>query len=106
MTKLLSSRVFWGLILIIGGLLALLDTFNIFKGGALFGTIAFAIVGLLFLSLYITNHAHWWALIPGVILLAISAFIGTNAFIPGFSDTHLGGLIILGVLHLVFSSFI
>lgn len=100
--KLLSSRLFWGLVLVIGGILLLLDTFGIFKGGALFWTIVSGVAGLLFLSLYVTNHDNWWALIPGIIFLALSATIGLNSFLPGFSDTNLGGTIILGGIALSF----
>ena len=100
--KLLSSRLFWGLVLVIGGILLLLDTFGIFKGGALFWTIVSGVAGLLFLSLYVTNHDNWWALIPGIIFLALSATIGLNSFLPGFSDTNLGGTVILGGIALSF----
>jgi hypothetical protein len=79
-----------------------LDTFGIFKGGALFWTVVSGIVGLLFLSRYITNHEHWWALIPGIIFLAIAATIGLSSFLPGFNDTNLGGTIILGGIALSF----
>lgn len=102
MMKLLSSRILWGVILVIGGALLLLDTFGIFKGGALFWTIVSGIVGLLFISLYVTNHDHWWALIPGIIFLAIATTIGLNSFLPGFNDTNLGGTIILGGIALSF----
>ncbi len=100
--KLLSSRLLWGLVLVIGGVLLLLDTFGIFKGGALFWTIVSGIAGLLFLSLYITDHDNWWALIPGIIFLAVSATVGLNSFLPGFGDTNLGGTIILGGIALSF----
>jgi hypothetical protein len=102
MKKLLTSRLLWGLILVIGGVLLLLDTFGIFKGGALFWTIVVGVAGLLFLSLYVTNHFNWWALIPGIILLAIAATIGLNSFLPGFSDSDLEGTIILGGIGLSF----
>jgi len=102
MLKIISSRVFWGLVLVIGGALLLLDTFGVFKGSDLFWTIISAIAGVLFLSVYFTNHAHWWALIPGIIFLAIAATIGLNAFLPGFSAANLGGTIVLGGIGLSF----
>jgi hypothetical protein len=102
MMKLLSSRIFWGVVLVIGGALLLLDTFGIFKGGELFWTVVSGIVGLLFLSLYLTNHDHWWALIPGIIFLAIAAMIGLNSFLPGFNNTNLAGTIVLGGIALSF----
>ena len=102
MMKLLSSRILWGVLLIIGGVLLLLDTFGIFKGGALFWTVVSGFVGLLFLSVYVMNHKHWWALIPGIIFLSVAATIGLNSFLPGFSNTNLEGTIILGGIAISF----
>ena len=102
MLKVLSSRLFWGLVLVIGGLLLLLDTFGIFKGGELFWTVVSAVTGILFVTLYVTNRDHWWALIPGTIFIAISALIGLNTFVPGFSETNLSAKIILGGIALSF----
>ena len=98
----LSSRMLWGLVLIIGGALLLLDTFGLFQGGALFWTIALAVAGILFLSVYINNNIQWWALFPGVIFLAISALIGLDSFLPGFQGSNLEGLIVLGGIALSF----
>ena len=102
MMRLLSSRLVWGIVLVIGGVLLLLDTFGIFKGGEFFWTVALGIVGILFLIVYINNHVHWWALIPGIIFLSLAATIGLDSFLPGFSDTNLGGTIILGGIALSF----
>ena len=98
----LSSRLFWGLVLIVGGILLLLDTFGIFKGGALFWTIATAVAGVLFLSVFFTNRQNWWALIPGVIFLAIAVSVGFDSFLPGFSASRVAGPIILGGIALSF----
>jgi hypothetical protein len=102
MVKLLSSRLLWGLVLIIGGALLLLDTFGIFQGGALFWTVVSAFAGILFWALYISDHNHWWALIPGTIFLAVSASIGLNSFVPGFSESRWNPVIILGGIALSF----
>jgi len=100
--KILSSRLLWGLLLVVGGILLLLDTFGVFKGSALFWTIVSAAAGVLFLSFYVTNRPHWWALLPGVIFLTLALTIGLEAFLPGFSDTSLAGPIILGGIGLSF----
>jgi hypothetical protein len=102
MTKIISSRLVWGLVLIVGGVLLLLDTLGIFKGGALFWTIVTALAGVLFLSVYVTNRVHWWALIPGIIFLALAAIIGLTSFLPGFTATNYAGTIILGGIGLSF----
>jgi hypothetical protein len=100
--KILSSRIFWGLVLVIGGILLLLDTFGVIKGGALFWTIISAFISILFLSLFASNRENWWALIPGTIFISISAVIGVNEFLPGFSERNLSGTIILGGISLSF----
>jgi hypothetical protein len=102
MVKLLSSRILWGLVLVIGGALLLLDTFGIFQGGALFWTVVSAFAGVLFLAAYINDHNHWWALIPGTIFLALSATIGLNAYLPGFNESSWSGVVILGGIALSF----
>ncbi len=102
MSKIISSRLFWGLILVIGGGLLLLDTFGVFKGNALFWTIVSAIAGVLFLSVFSTRREHWWALIPGIILLSVAVTIGFDSFLPGFSTSRYGGSIILGGIALSF----
>jgi hypothetical protein len=102
MKKLLSSRLFWGLVLIIGGVLLLLNTFGIIEIGDIFWVVILGVAGLLFLAVYITNHDHWWALIPGVIFLTIATTIGLDSFLPDFHSTSLVGTIILGGIALSF----
>src|SRR4030066_1349252 len=94
--KIFSSRLFWGIVFVIGGVLLLLDTFGIFKGGALFWTIVSGVAGLLFVYLYIKNRENWWALIPGIIIITIAAAIGLNSFLPGFNQSGLSGTIMVG----------
>jgi hypothetical protein len=102
MIKILSSRLLWGLILVIGGLLLLLDTFGVIHGGTIFWMVASAFVGVLFIGLYISQHEHWWALIPGTILLTVALIIGLTSFVPNFNDQGLQGTIILGGIGLSF----
>ena len=101
MLKWLSSQVFWGLMLIVGGVLFLLQNLGVFEGSELFWGVAMGIVGLLFLGTYIGNREHWWALIPGVILLARALLLGLTTLVPGFNDTY-AGVIVLGGIGLAF----
>jgi hypothetical protein len=102
MRKVLTSSILWGFVLIIGGVLLLLDSTGVFKGGALFWTIALGVVGILFLWFYFTNRDHWWSLIPGIILLGVSATLGLSSFLPGFDESNYVGTIILGSIALGF----
>jgi hypothetical protein len=102
MIKLLSSRLFWGIMLVIGGALLLLDTFGIFEGTDLFWTIFAGLAGVLFLGVYFANRENWWALIPGIIFLSISAAIGLDSFVREFHDANLVGPTILAGIGISF----
>jgi hypothetical protein len=80
MFKWLESRVLWGSFLILAGLLFLLqNVFNLPLGG-LFWAALLALGGLLFISVYLNNRQHWWALIPGFTLLGVAATVFVNNF--------------------------
>jgi hypothetical protein len=97
----LTSRVFWGVLLIFGGIIFLLDNLGIITiGGTIWGLIL-GVAALGFLSVYLSNREHWWALIPGMTLLSVSALIILESILPG--DTGgLGGVIVLGGIGLAF----
>ena len=99
--KILSSRIFWGLVLILGGVLFLLQNLRVFQGGDLFWGVSFGVAGLLFLGVFFGDRQQWWALIPGMLLLAVGSLILLTSFAPGF-DEAMGGLIILGGIGLSF----
>jgi hypothetical protein len=99
--KILTSRIFWGLLLILGGVLFLLQNLNVFEGGALFWMIVLAFLGILFIAVFVSNRLNWWALIPGIILLAVAILIGLTTYVEGFNE-NLGGAIVLGGIGLSF----
>jgi hypothetical protein len=99
--KWFGSPSFWGLMLILAGVLFLLQNLNILPAGSLFigGMIGF--FGLLFLSTYWGNREQWWALIPGIILMALACLIVLDTFFPEASNTW-GGPVFLGGMGLSF----
>ena len=99
--KILSKPIFWGLVLIFGGVLFLLQNLGVFKGSDLFWGVSLGIAGLLFLGVFFGDRQQWWALIPGMVLLAVGSLILLTSFVPGFNDA-LGGLVILGGIGLSF----
>lgn len=101
MRKLLESRLFWGVVLIVGGVLFLLQNLFNIQLGALFWSILFVLGGLFFLSVYWTERSNWWAIIPGFVLIGIGLTIGLGGLFPAAADI-LGGTIILGSLGLSF----
>jgi hypothetical protein len=99
--KMLSSRVVWGGLLILAGLLVLLDNLNILRASSLFIAVLFAFAGLVFLSTNLQNRSSWWPLLPGVILLALGILIAMEDLAPGLPDS-VGGAFFLGCISLAF----
>lgn len=103
MFRWLESRVLWGSFLILAGLLFLLqNVFNLPLGG-LFWAALLALGGLVFISVYLNNRLHWWALIPGFTLLGVAATVFVNNFFPLLDDIS-GGLFVLGGIGLAFAA--
>jgi len=87
--KALASRTLWGSLLILGGILFLLDNLGYIKIGGLVWAIILAVGGLVFVSVFLGDRQHWWALIPGIILLALAATVAVDYLFAGRAD--LGG---------------
>jgi len=92
-------RLTIGGLLILGGLLALLDTMGVIgNAGGIFWGLIWGTIGVFFLYLLINDRQrNWWAAFPGFILLGMAA----TSFLPNTLD-FLGGLIFLGGISLAF----
>lgn len=78
-------QFFWGLVLVVAGGLLLLQTTGVlaFNWDVLFGG-AVALLGVLFgLTFLSDRRGNWWAVIPGVILLALAAGLEKDTLFPG-----------------------
>ncbi len=94
--KRFDPRIVFGLLLILGGGLLLLETFGLLKNvGDLFWGVVFLGGGAAFLV--IVSSANWWGLIPGFVL----AGIGIIILLPDALE-NLGGTIFLGFIALAF----
>ena len=79
--KLLQSRVVWGGLLILVGVLFLLESLAILTlGGAWAGL--FAAAGLAFGYMYVEDRSHWWAVIPALTLIGIAGLIAITTLFP------------------------
>jgi hypothetical protein len=93
-----------GALLILGGVVLLLGTFGVLNLGALFWAGAFVIAGSAFLTVFVQNRAHWWALIPGMALLGVAATIAGAEFFPVGSFIHeVAGAFVLFAIALSFA---
>ena len=95
MIKWLESRVLWGSLLILAGVVFLLQNLFNFDFGALFWAILLGLGGVVFITVFINNRVQWWALIPGFTLLGVSATVFISNFLPRL-DGVLGGFFVLG----------
>jgi hypothetical protein len=68
--------IMWGVVLVLIGALLLGQQLNVFGPMQLsFAVFLFGIPALMFLVTYIMDRRQWWALIPGCILLGLSAVV-------------------------------
>jgi len=96
--KRFETRVAWGILLIAGGVLFLLQNLGILGGGiALLWALLFGAAGVIFLYVFLTDRANWWAVIPGFVLLSLAVLIVLNQLAPGVGGTWGGALFLGGV---------
>ena len=100
--KRIEASAAWGLLLITGGLLFLLQNLGILGGGlVLVWALLFAAAGVVFLYVFLNDRANWWAVIPGCVLLSLGILIGLDELAPKVSN-NLGGALVLGSISLSF----
>jgi hypothetical protein len=98
----IDFRIVWGVLLLVGGVMALLQNFDLL-GNALawmWGTLL-GLAGLTFLLAFLMDRTQWWALIPAMPLLSVAALILLGQTLPSFADAW-GGLLVLGGVGLSF----
>jgi hypothetical protein len=97
-------RTIGGIILIVAGLLFLLENLGLLRGAlALLWASLFGVGGGLFLYVFFTDRAQWWAIIPAGVLLAIMLVIALDQLAPNVSATW-GGALFMACLSLTFGA--
>lgn len=97
-----DTNLLVGLLLLGAGVLFLLLNLGLLgQAEAAIWAAVFAAGGATFLAVFWRDHAHWWALIPGFVLLSIGTLIGLSEFAPSF-DQAWGGALVLGGISLSF----
>lgn len=94
-------HVFLGGILVLVGIASILDSIGIIPFGGLVWGSLFGLGGLAFILYLIQNRTAWWAIIPGVVLLGLSAIILISALFPNF-EGEIGGAILFFSISIAF----
>ncbi len=95
--KWLESRFLWGVLLILGGVLFLLQNLGLIEFAGIFWAILLSIAGIFFLSIYSANRLSWWAIIPGVSLLSLATASIVEYLFPKLSETWSGLIALAGI---------
>lgn len=95
--KILESRILWGGLLVLAGVLFLVQNLGLFRIGELFWVVLLALGALFFLSIFLQNKANWWALIPGLILISLGIIVLMNWITPDHSERWSGSIILAGI---------
>jgi hypothetical protein len=101
MFRWLESRILWGTLLILTGVVFLLQNLFNFELSGYFWGILLGLVGLFFISVFMSRRAAWWALIPGFALLGVSATILVSTVFPRIGEIF-GGVFVLGGIGVAF----
>lgn len=102
MLRRFDPRLLFGVLLITGGVLFLLQNFNIIPSSlGWLWSLVFLVVGAGFVAVFVANRESWWALIPGLIFFDLAVLIGLGAAAPAFAERW-GGALFLGGLSLPF----
>lgn len=97
-----EQGTFWGILLILGGVLFLLQSIDLFDGlidsfWSLLGTVAFGIGGVAFLTVFLANpKSHWWAAIPGFTLLGL-LFVSIADYLGSYASDLSGGFFLASI---------
>ena len=95
--KWLESRVLWGSLLVLGGVMFLLQNLGILPLGDLFWGMLLALAGVFFCSIFFQNRANWWALIPGFSLFSVAIVVILGRLTPEFVDLWGGFIVLAGI---------
>ncbi len=96
----LEFRLVFGILLILGGVLFLLEALHLIVIGDWLWGLAFMAAGAVFLYVYFTRREQWWPLIPGCTLAGIGVGILLASLFPVLD--FLTGMFVLGGIGLGF----
>jgi hypothetical protein len=95
--KILESRILWGGLLVLAGILFLVQNLGLFRVGDLFWVALLALAGAFFLSIFFQNRANWWPLIPSLTLFSVGIIVLLNWISPDRGERWSGSIILAGI---------
>jgi hypothetical protein len=96
------SRLVWGALLILAGVMFMLQEFNILGNAFQYLWVLLMIAGAgVFLWIYITKKDQWWAIIPGLALAGLG-LVALEGILDLFPGAEWVGAVFLGFLGLAF----
>ena len=98
--KFFTSRLSWGILLIAGGVLFLLQNLKFLPETTSLWSIIFGAFGLYFLVIFLTSAEHWWSAFPAFGLLGLAGTITLAE--TRYVDDEWGGVFFLGMIGLSF----
>lgn len=99
--KKFDVRIIGGILLIAAGVLLLLQELDILTIGDLIWPILFGAGSLIFLYVFLSDRAQWWALIPGCTLLGLAGLMLWEELTPEPAGAW-GAMFFLGSIGLSF----
>jgi hypothetical protein len=97
MQKFIRSRIFWGVLLILAGIIALLVNIGFVKSVNFFWIILALLGAGFFFSFLFENKKNWWALIPGISLIGV-ALVNLVAWIsPSLGQQYGEAILFAGI---------
>lgn len=91
----LQSRVLWGVLLIVAGVMFLLQALFDIQTGTIFWGILFILAGVFFFVFYNNNRQNWWPIIPGCVLTGIGIANLLSGLFPRLPGS-ISGVFVLG----------
>lgn len=93
-----ESKAYFGVILVIIGILYLLKNAGIIhQTDGIIRLTLFAVIGLFCFSILFKNKDYWWTAIPGSIFLSLAVQTWLNDFGPGWSSRYDGSIFLGGI---------